>query len=175
MEEKIIRTNRIFRFPSPFCSIDLVRYAKSNELREVLGNYLPYESASRSIADIIISGKVRSRRDFNFVRAEAMDLYWLDRRPSYQSILDASPVTAKTLKFFRRFGILMKPRILSNRGEFVKIDKTLEELATVLVLRRVTKGKLCNACGKRVASRLLRIAAEPVLVCDQCYDLFSEI
>lgn len=175
LESYIKRTNRIFRFRLPLSSTDLVRYAKYHELKRVLGLYFPYLNASRSIADLIILGNIRSSRDLNYVRVEIMDLYWLDQRPSYNSILEVSPVTDRVQRFFRRLGVFLEPKIFSHHRELVKADKDLGEIVRSIAATRITKAKLCKACGKRIASRLIKIALEPTLVCNNCFDLFKEI
>jgi len=170
----ISKTNNIARFSPLLSSTDIVRYAKGKEFK-ILIKYFPREIASRWIADLIILNKIHSKSDYSLACEEVSDLYWLDQIPSYKEITDTSPVTKKTLGFFNKIGIYVKPTMIIEHEEVVSVNKEIEYFSNLIRTRKITNTRLCKSCRRNVSSRMVKVALDFIPVCKECYNFLYKI
>lgn len=171
LDQYLNRENSLLQFPIPLVHDDLVRYAKYHELKKILTQFFPFKVASRSVADLIALGKIRSLKDVEVIRTEVADIYWLEERPSFESIISLSPLTKVCVRFFGHFGKHIRPTIYLHHPELLSVDDDLIGLIEALQLRRVAKAKICEACGREISARIISIMGKPLVVCDKCSKL----
>lgn len=168
LDQYLFRENSLLEFTTPLVYDDLVRYAKYHELKRILTKFFPFKVGSRSIADLIVLGKVKSIKDIEIIRMEVADIYWLEDKPSFENIVGLSPVTKACVRFFGKFGRRIQPTIYSYHPELLRFDDDLIGLVEALQLRRVVRAKICEICGRQVSARIITVAGRPFVVCDKC-------